>query len=97
MRLSSPAAFAEDYFKGEKHQRLALGFEADEFAGATERFSVDFGWQRHNRYRYRRKTDAIPPVIQGDLEVNIWVDIDTYTLKPGTPLQLRYKVTVFGE
>jgi len=80
--VPAPAAFAEDYFKGEKHHRLALGFEADEFAGATERFSMDFGWQQHNRHRYRRKTDAIPAVVQGDLEIDIWVDIDTYTLKP---------------
>ena len=80
--IPSPAAFAEDYFKGEKHQRLALGFETDAFGNAAERFSVDFGWQRHDRHRYRRKTDGIPPVVQGDLEINIWVDIDTYTLKP---------------
>ncbi len=80
--IPGPAAFAEDYFKGEKHQRLSLGFEADGFDSAAERFNIDFGWQRHNRHRYRRKTDAIPPVIQGDLEVNIRVDIDTYTLKP---------------
>lgn len=80
--VPGPAAFAEDYFKGEKHQRLALGFENNAFGSAPERFRIDFGWQRHNRHRYRRKTDAIPPVVQGDLEVNIWLDIDTYTLKP---------------
>ena len=83
--IPSPAAFAEDYFKGEKHQRLALGFEADEFGSAAERFSVDFGWQQHNRHRYRRKVAGLPPPIQnsgGDLEVDIWLDIDTYTLKP---------------
>ncbi|AKJ64807.1 TonB-dependent receptor plug domain-containing protein [Kiritimatiella glycovorans] len=83
--IPAPAAFAEDYFKGEKHHRLALGFEADDFTGATERFSIDFGWQRHNRHRYRRKVDGLPPPIQasgGDLDVNIWLDIDTYTLKP---------------
>ncbi len=80
--IPGPAAFAEDYFKGEKHQSLTLGFAANEFADTTERFSVDFGWQQHNRHRYRRKTDAIPPFLQGDLEVNIWLDIDTYTLKP---------------
>jgi hemoglobin/transferrin/lactoferrin receptor protein len=79
--VPGPAAFAEDYFKGEKHHRLALGFESQTFGGA-ERLSVDFGWQRHNRHRYRRKTTGIPPVVQGDLEVDIRVDIDTYTLKP---------------
>jgi len=80
--IPGPEAFAEDYFKGEKHHRLALGFEADDISGSTERFSLDFGWQRHNRHRYRRKTDAIPPVVRGDMEVDIWLDIDTYTLKP---------------
>lgn len=80
--IPAPAVFAEDYFKGEKHQRLALGFEADEFDGAAERFRVDFGWQRHNRHRYRLKTTSIPAAVQGDMEINIWVDIDTYMLKP---------------
>jgi outer membrane receptor protein involved in Fe transport len=83
--IPGPAAFAEDYFKGEKHHRLALGFEADDVPGATERFSLDFGWQRHNRHRYRRKIAGLPPPIQasgGDMEVNIRLDIDTYTLKP---------------
>lgn len=80
--IPSPAAFVEDYFKGEKHQRLALGFETDEFGSAAARLSVDLGWQRHNRHRYRRKTTSIPSAVQGDMEINIWVDIDTYTLKP---------------
>nr|VFJ78003.1 MAG: hemoglobin/transferrin/lactoferrin receptor protein [Candidatus Kentron sp. FW] len=72
--IPSPATFAEDYFKDEKHHRLALGFEANEFGSATERFNIDFGWQRHNRHRYRR-------TITGN-EINIWLDMDTYTLKP---------------
>jgi outer membrane receptor protein involved in Fe transport len=83
--IPGTAAFAEDYFKGEKHQRLALGFEADDLAGATERLRIDAGWQRHNRHRYRRKVAGLPPPIQasgGDLDINIWLDIDTYTLKP---------------
>lgn len=80
--VPSPAAFTKDYFKGEQHHRLALGFEADEFAGSTERFSVDFGWQRHNRHRYRCKTSGNPPVLLGDMDINIRLDIDTYTLKP---------------
>jgi outer membrane receptor protein involved in Fe transport len=83
--VPGPAAFAEDFFEGEKHQRLALGLEADAFAGATERLGIDFGWQRHNRRRYRRKVAGLPPPIQasgGDLEINIRLDIDTYTLKP---------------
>ncbi len=83
--IPAPDAFAEDYFKGEQHHRLALGFEANEFSGATEHLAVDFGWQRHNRHRYRRKVDGLPPPIQasgGDLNVNIRLDIDTYTLKP---------------
>ena len=95
--IPSPAVFAEDYFKGEQHQRLAIGFEADEFGSTAERFSVDFGWQRHNRHRYRRKTDAIPPVVQGNLEVNIWLDIDTYTLKPQMVLVPNYThIVTFG-
>jgi hemoglobin/transferrin/lactoferrin receptor protein len=83
--IPGPAAFAEDYFKGEKHQRLALGFEADNFAGATERLSIVAGWQRHNRHRYRRKVAGLPPPIQasgGDMNIKLWLDIDTYTLKP---------------
>ncbi len=80
--IPSIAAFAEDYFKGEKHQRLALGFEATELPESMERFSLDFGWQRHNRHRYRRMVIGTPPPVLGDLAVNIRVDIDTYTLKP---------------
>ena len=80
--IPSPDAFAEDYFKGEKHHRLAMGIEADDFEGSIDRVRLDFGWQRHNRHRYRRKTAAIPPAVQGDLEVEIQLDIDTYTLKP---------------
>nr|VFJ57622.1 MAG: hemoglobin/transferrin/lactoferrin receptor protein [Candidatus Kentron sp. FW] len=80
--IPGPAAFAEDYFKGEKHQRLALGFEANEFGSAAERFNIDFGWQRHNRHRYRRKITSIPADVLGDLDINIQLDIDTYTLKP---------------
>ena len=80
--IPAPAVFSEDYFKDEKHHRLAMGFETNTPDGSADRFSVDFGWQRHNRHRYRLKTDQIPPVLQGDLEINIWVDIDTYTLKP---------------
>ena len=77
--------FVEDYFKGEQHQKLTFGIEANDFDGSIEKLGVDFGWQRHNRHRYRRKTDNIPPPIVasgGDLAVNIWLDIDTYTMKP---------------
>ncbi|MCU0782885.1 MAG: TonB-dependent receptor [Verrucomicrobia bacterium] len=80
--IPSPAAFAEDYFKGEQHHRLALGLEANKLSESMERFSVDFGWQRHNRHRYRRMISGTPPVVLGDLAINIWLDIDTYTLKP---------------
>lgn len=83
--IPGPAAFAEDYFKGEQHHSLALRFEANEFADSTGRFSVDFGWQRHNRHRYRSKVAGLPPPVQasgGDFDINIWLDIDTYTLKP---------------
>ncbi|WP_321372472.1 TonB-dependent receptor [uncultured Desulfuromusa sp.] len=80
--IPASAAFKEDYFKGEKHQRLALGIEANELSENVDSLKVDFGWQRHNRHRYRLKTDEIPSVVQGDMEVDIHVDIDTYTLKP---------------
>ena len=80
--VPAPAAFAEDYFKGEQHQRLALGFEANELSEAVDRFSLDFGWQRHNRHRYRSKTAGNPPVVLGNMDIDILVDIDTYTLKP---------------
>ncbi len=80
--IPSPPAFAEDFFKGEKHHRLAWRFEADELPGSSERLSVDFGWQRHERHRYRRKVAATPPPVLGDLAVNIWLDLDTFTLKP---------------
>lgn len=83
--VPGPAAFAEDYFKGEKHHRLALGIEAPELSETVDRISLDVGWQRHNRHRYRRLTAGLPPPIQasgGDLDINILVDIDTFTLKP---------------
>ncbi|MEZ4602691.1 MAG: hypothetical protein R2861_04560 [Desulfobacterales bacterium] len=44
--IPAPAVFSKDYFKDEKHHRLALGFETDTPAGSADRFSVDFGWQR---------------------------------------------------
>lgn len=80
--VPSPEIFAEDLFKREKHQRLALRLDQEDIAETTGRMSVDFGWQRHNRHRYRRKVAEIPPALAGDLEINIWLDIDTYTLKP---------------
>ena len=80
--IPAPAAFAEDLFKGEKHHRLTLGLESDDKSGDTGPFSAVFGWQRHNRHRYRRKTTGIPAAVQGDMEVDIQLDIDTYTLKP---------------
>lgn len=81
--VPSGEAFAEDYFKGEKHHRLAMGIEMDEFGSDTlECMRLDFGWQRHNRNRYRRKTTGTPPPVVGDLEVGIELDIDTYSLKP---------------
>lgn len=81
--IPSAAAFAEDYFKDEKHHRLSMGLEMDDFgSNVLDRMRLDFGWQRHNRHRYRRKTAATPPPVIGDLEVDIQLDIDTYTLKP---------------
>jgi TonB-dependent heme/hemoglobin receptor len=80
--IPGPTAFAEDLFKDEKHHSLALGLEAGDVAARIERLSVDFGWQRHNRNRYRLKTAGNPPVIREALEVDIQVDLDTYTLKP---------------
>jgi TonB-dependent heme/hemoglobin receptor len=80
--VPAPTAFSEDYFRGEKHHRLALGYEATDLSDIWDRFSVDFGWQRHNRDRYRLKTAGNPPVVLGDMEINILLDIDTYTLKP---------------
>lgn len=77
--IPAPAAFSEDYFNDERHQTLTAGVETGEFG---DRFNVDFGWQRHNRNRFRRAVAGIPPVLQGDLIVDIQVDIDTYTLKP---------------
>lgn len=76
------SAFAEDYFKDERHQRLALGVEAEEVTPTLEKVGIDFGWQRHNRNRYRRKTSGLPAAVLGDMEVNIQVDIDTFTFKP---------------
>ena len=95
--VPGPDAFAEDYFKDERHQRLAWGFEMDEFQSEyIESLSLDLGWQRHNRNRYRRKTTGIPAAVAGDLEVNIEVDQDTYTFKPKmvlTPSE-SHRVTV---
>ena len=72
--IPGATAFAEDYFKGEKHQKLTFGFEGDDLSEIIERAAVDFGWQRHNRHRYRLATTGN--------EVNIWLDIDTFTAKP---------------
>ncbi|VFM98826.1 MAG: hemoglobin/transferrin/lactoferrin receptor protein, partial [Candidatus Kentron sp. G] len=80
--IPSSADFAEDYFEDEKHQRLVLGLEVSEFGSAAERFNIDFGWQRHDRHRYLRKITSIPDAVQGDMEIDIGLDIDTYTLKP---------------
>jgi outer membrane receptor protein involved in Fe transport len=80
--VPAPSAFSEDLFKDERHHRLALGFEAIGLSEAVERVGLDFGWQRHERNRYRRMTSGTPPVVQGDMEVDIQVDTDTFTLKP---------------
>ncbi len=80
--IPAPAAFAEDLFKDERHHRLALGLQGDDLTPLLEQVRVDFGFQRHERNRYRRKTAGNPPVVLGDMEIDIQVDIDTYTLKP---------------
>jgi hemoglobin/transferrin/lactoferrin receptor protein len=77
--VPAPAAFKEDYFDGERHQKLTVGFERGD---AMRLFKIDAGWQRHNRNRFRRTDTGIPPVLFGDLLVEIGVDLDTYTLKP---------------
>lgn len=80
--VPGPEAFVEDLFKDEKHHRLALALQAEALTAKLEEFQVDFGWQRHERNRYRRKTTGIPDALAGDMEVNIQLDIDTFTLKP---------------
>ena len=83
--IPGDANFAEDVFEGEKHQRLALGLERSELPAEFAKLRLDLGWQRHNRHRYRRKVTAIPPPVVasgGDLEVDIQLDIDTWTAKP---------------
>ncbi len=80
--IPAPSTFDKDYFKGEKHQRMAFGLKNYNILSFIDELSIDFGWQRHNRHRYRRKTTGIPEIIVGDMQVEIWLDIDTYTLKP---------------
>ncbi|MEZ4550769.1 MAG: hypothetical protein R2874_09910 [Desulfobacterales bacterium] len=82
--IPAPAVFSQKTTKDEKHHRLALGFETDTPAGSADRFSVDFGWQRQRtaisllvsrRIKFHLSCRVI-------WKFNIWVDIDTYTLKP---------------
>lgn len=85
--IPGDAAFAEDYFDDERHHRLHLGFEHHDMPGHFSAFKLDFGFQRHERNRYRRKVAALPPPVVGDLEVGIQLDINTYTLKPQVILE----------
>jgi hemoglobin/transferrin/lactoferrin receptor protein len=77
--VPGPPVFIEDYFKDERHHMLTSRFEADLFGG---NLSIDFGWQRHERNRYRLRESSNPAVILGNLEVKIALDIDTWELDP---------------
>lgn len=77
--IPAPPAFEEDCFKDERHHMLTSRFEGDCFGGTL---SADFGFQRHERHRYRRQTSPNPAVILGDLEVRIDVDVDTWSFDP---------------
>lgn len=80
--IPSPDAFDEDFFKGEKQQRLVLDITSYDVTSFMDELSMNFGFQRHNRHRYRTKTTGIPDAVEGEYEIQIWLDIDTYTFKP---------------
>ncbi len=86
--IPAPAVFKKDYFKDETHRMFRASYQRDSISEIVDQFKLDFGFQRHGRHRVRRRTPPVGPPIVGDLEVNIWLDIDTYTLDPQLTLDL---------
>lgn len=78
---ANPQVFLEDYFDDETHHHLASRLVKDGGTGLVREFRLDAGWQRHERNRYRLRTPP-GPAVQGNLEITIEVDLDTWLLQP---------------
>lgn len=76
---SNPDVFMVDYFDDETHQQLAGRVEGGPW-------TVDLGWQRHDRHRTRRRVSPGPAVL-GELGVDIEVDLDTWHVQPRMVLE----------
>lgn len=73
--------FLADYFDDETHHHLTGRLVRDGGEGLVREFRLDAGWQRHERNRYRLRTPP-GPAVQGNLEITIDVDLDTWLLQP---------------
>jgi outer membrane receptor protein involved in Fe transport len=73
--------FLADYFNDETHHELTGRLVRAGAGGLLREFRLDAGWQRHVRHRYRLRTSP-GPAVQGNLEITIDVDLDTWLLQP---------------
>ncbi|MCB2227081.1 MAG: TonB-dependent receptor [Desulfarculaceae bacterium] len=82
--LGIPAApsVVSDKFKDEKEHFLSGRLNGQLNYAVADRMELLIGAQRHQRNRERLLDQGIPPAVQGDMDVNITVDIDTFSLKP---------------
>ena len=78
---ASAEIFLEDFFDDETHHHLAGTYVREGGDGLVREFQLDTAWQRHERNRYRLRTPP-GPAVQGNLEITIDVDLDTWLLQP---------------
>ncbi|MCF8034878.1 MAG: TonB-dependent receptor [Desulfarculaceae bacterium] len=82
MGIPADPSFVSDKFSDEKEHFLS-GHLNGQIGGAwADRMELVMGAQRHERNRERLKATGIPAAVQGDMAVNITLDIDTFSLKP---------------
>jgi hemoglobin/transferrin/lactoferrin receptor protein len=63
------------------HHHLSGLYTREGGDGLVRDFRLDAAWQRHERNRYRLRTPP-GPAVQGDLEITIDLDLDTWILQP---------------
>ena len=80
--IPSGPAFVSDKFKDEKEHFFSGRLNGQIKTAWADRMELVMGAQRHERHRERIKATGIPPAVQGDMAVNIMVDINTFSLKP---------------
>ena len=82
MGIPASPAFVSDQFKDEKEHFLSGRLTYQARSAWADRLEMLLGAQRHERHRERIKATGIPPVVQGDMAVNITLDINTFSFKP---------------